>query len=106
MRFPTSTPPSSASTRCPKRIAERGDPSATIDDVHFSLEPLLELAARDEAGGLGDAPWPPHFAKQENEPKAGAAEPGEEVGLNYCASWSNVHSPGSLSSRQRRIFEP
>jgi DNA ligase D len=53
----------------PKRLAERGDPSETIDDVHHSLEPLLELAARDEAGGLGDAPWPPHFAKQEGEPK-------------------------------------
>jgi bifunctional non-homologous end joining protein LigD len=53
----------------PKRLAERGDPSETIDDTSFSLEPLLELAARDEAGGLGDAPWPPHFAKQEGEPK-------------------------------------
>jgi DNA ligase D len=53
----------------PARLKERGDPSATIDDERFSLEPLLELAARDEAGGLGDAPWPPHFAKQEGEPK-------------------------------------
>jgi bifunctional non-homologous end joining protein LigD len=53
----------------PARIAERGDPSATIDDVSYSLEPLLELAARDEAGGLGDAPWPPHFRKQRGEPK-------------------------------------
>ncbi|HEX2129324.1 MAG TPA: non-homologous end-joining DNA ligase [Solirubrobacterales bacterium] len=53
----------------PQRLAERGDPSATIDDEHFSLEPLLELADRDEAEGLGDAPWPPHFAKQKGEPK-------------------------------------
>ena len=53
----------------PKRLADRGDPSATIDDVNFSLEPLLELADRDEAEGLGDAPWPPHFAKQAGEPK-------------------------------------
>jgi hypothetical protein len=53
----------------PKRLAERGDPSATIDDEHFSLDPLLELADRDEAEGLGDAPWPPHFAKQKGEPK-------------------------------------
>jgi hypothetical protein len=37
-------------------------------DHHYSLGPLLELAARDEAGGLGDAPWPPHFAKQRGEP--------------------------------------
>ena len=33
-----------------------------------SLEPLLELSAEHEAGGLGDAPWPPHFAKQAGEP--------------------------------------
>jgi hypothetical protein len=33
-----------------------------------SLEALLELAARDERGGLGDAPWPPHFRKQKGEP--------------------------------------
>jgi DNA primase len=51
----------------PARLAERGDPSAAIDDHPGSLEPLLELAARDEAGGLGDAPWPPHFAKQAGE---------------------------------------
>src|SRR5206468_6530693 len=51
----------------PGRLAERGDPSATIDDHPGSLEALLELAARDEAGGLGDAPRPPHFAKQAGE---------------------------------------
>jgi bifunctional non-homologous end joining protein LigD len=51
----------------PARLAHRGDPSATIDDHPGSLESLLELAARDEAGGLGDAPWPPHFAKQAGE---------------------------------------
>jgi DNA primase len=53
----------------PGRLAERGDPSATIDEVAHSLDSLLELAARDEAEGLGDAPWPPHFRKQTGEPK-------------------------------------
>ncbi|HUQ39182.1 MAG TPA: non-homologous end-joining DNA ligase [Acidimicrobiales bacterium] len=53
----------------PARYAERGDPGAGIDDVEHSLEPLLALAARDEAGGLGDAPWPPHFPKQKGEPR-------------------------------------
>ena len=53
----------------PARLRERGDPSATIDDVSHSIEPLLELAARDEREGLGDAPWPPHFRKQRGEPK-------------------------------------
>jgi bifunctional non-homologous end joining protein LigD len=53
----------------PARLKKVGDPSAAIDDVSGSLESLLELAARDEAGGLGDAPWPPHFRKQKGEPK-------------------------------------
>lgn len=51
----------------PARFASIGDPGAAIDDVAHSLEQLLELAARDEAEGLGDEPWPPHFAKQEGE---------------------------------------
>jgi hypothetical protein len=49
-------------------LRERGDPSAGIDEHPDTLASLLELAARDEREGLGDAPWPPHFAKQKNEP--------------------------------------
>jgi bifunctional non-homologous end joining protein LigD len=52
----------------PARLRERGDPSAGIDDDPGTLDGLLELAARDEREGLGDAPWPPHFRKQRNEP--------------------------------------
>ncbi len=52
----------------PARLRERGDPSATIDDHPGRLDGLLELAARDERDGLGDAPWPPHFRKQKGEP--------------------------------------
>jgi DNA ligase D-like protein (predicted polymerase) len=51
----------------PKRFAEKGDPHAEINAQAGSLEKLLELAARDEAEGLGDAPWPPHFKKMEGE---------------------------------------
>lgn len=53
----------------PGLLAEHGDPHAEIDAHAGSLEPLLELARRDEEEGLGDAPWPPHFAKQKGEPK-------------------------------------
>jgi DNA primase len=53
----------------PERLATIGDPSADIDDHVGSLDSLLALAQRDEDGGLGDAPWPPHFAKQPGEPK-------------------------------------
>jgi len=51
----------------PKRFAELGDPHADIDEAPGSLEKLLELAAKDEAAGLADAPWPPHFRKMEGE---------------------------------------
>jgi DNA primase len=53
----------------PKRVAKKGDPAADIDEHAGSLDQLLDLARRDEEGGLGDAPWPPHFAKQRGEPK-------------------------------------
>jgi hypothetical protein len=51
----------------PKRFAELGDPHAGMDAAPGSLEKLLDLAAKDEAAGLADAPWPPHFRKMEGE---------------------------------------
>jgi bifunctional non-homologous end joining protein LigD len=51
----------------PERFARIGDPHADMDAAPGSLETLLELAARDEAAGLQDAPWPPHFRKTEGE---------------------------------------
>jgi bifunctional non-homologous end joining protein LigD len=53
----------------PDRLRKAGDPAADIDRSAGSLDQLLDLARRDEEGGLGDAPWPPHFAKQRGEPK-------------------------------------
>jgi DNA ligase D-like protein (predicted polymerase) len=52
----------------PARFAARGDLWAGIDQAAGSIEPLLELADRDKAAGLPDAPWPPHFGKQLDEP--------------------------------------
>jgi bifunctional non-homologous end joining protein LigD len=51
----------------PARFAAIGDPWAGIDEAAGSLEGLLELATRDEAAGLPDAPWPPHYEKQGGE---------------------------------------
>ena len=51
----------------PQRFAEIGDPHAEMDATPYSLQTLLELAARDESEGLGDAPWPPHFRRMEGE---------------------------------------
>jgi DNA ligase D-like protein (predicted polymerase) len=52
----------------PDRFARIGDPHAAIDEHAGVLDALLEIAARDEAEGIGDAPWPPHFRKMEGEP--------------------------------------
>ena len=52
----------------PGRLRER-DPAADIDANAGTLDELLDLARRDEEGGLCDAPWPPHFPKQKGEPK-------------------------------------
>ncbi len=52
----------------PKRFATLGDRHAGIDGIAGSLEGLLELSARHEREGQGDAPWPPHYKKQRGEP--------------------------------------
>src|SRR5262249_3909432 len=52
----------------PARFAAIGDCHAGIDEHAGSLDALLELSATQEAEGLGDAPWPPHYRKQRGEP--------------------------------------
>jgi bifunctional non-homologous end joining protein LigD len=67
----------------PRRLRELGDPSASIDEHPGRLDGLLELAARDERDGLGDAPWPPNFRKQKGEPprvQPSRARKGKEQG--------------------------
>src|SRR5262245_46932910 len=52
----------------PERFAKTGDRHAEMDAHRCSLEALLELSARDEKEGLGDAPWPPQYRKAPGEP--------------------------------------
>jgi DNA ligase D len=52
----------------PERLAAGGDPWLEMNEHPQSLEPLLELHARDRAAGLMDAPWPPVYPKQPDEP--------------------------------------
>jgi bifunctional non-homologous end joining protein LigD len=52
----------------PARFAQIGDRHDGIDARAYSIEPLLELSARHEKEGSGDAPWPPHYRKQQGEP--------------------------------------
>ncbi|MBX5480750.1 MAG: non-homologous end-joining DNA ligase [Myxococcaceae bacterium] len=56
----------------PARFRARGDPHEKMDEAVCSLDALLERARRDEAEGLGDAPWPPMYIKQEGEPPRAA----------------------------------
>ena len=53
----------------PARLDSLGDPHAAIDDVHHSLEPLLDWWKRDLENGLGDMPYPPEYPKMPGEPK-------------------------------------
>ncbi|MGH6612317.1 MAG: hypothetical protein ACRECQ_18890, partial [Burkholderiaceae bacterium] len=53
----------------PSRFAAIGDRHSGLDDHPGSIESLLELSARHEREGMGDAPWPPHYQKQKGEPK-------------------------------------
>ena len=52
----------------PQRFAKIGDRHAGMDESAGSLEGLLDLSARQEKEGQGDAPWPPHYRKQPGEP--------------------------------------
>jgi bifunctional non-homologous end joining protein LigD len=51
----------------PERFAQLGDPWRGMNEAAGSLEPLLSLAEQDEAAGMPDAPWPPHYDKQAGE---------------------------------------
>jgi DNA ligase D-like protein (predicted polymerase) len=78
----------------PQRFATLGDPHADMAANPGSLDALLELAARDEAEGLGDAPWPPHFAKAEGE--------GRRVAPSRAKSFSSQIGEGFGAQRFRK----
>ena len=102
----------------PSRFAAVGDRHEGIDRAPCALDTLLELSARHEREGLGDAPWPPHFRKQEGEParvqpsrrrrtpvhplagdRASSSEAGRARGAR---SLEGSPSRGSCASRSRR----
>ena len=84
----------------PQRFAELGDPHANIDAAPGSLEQLLELAAKDQAEGLGDAPWPPHFRKMEGE--APRVAPSRAKSSRKTAADENAAAGGGKFSQQDR----
>ena len=66
--IPTVHPDELTIATVPARLTAQGDPWQALDDGPQSLEPLLELHARDRAAGLLDAPWPPVYPKMPDEP--------------------------------------
>jgi bifunctional non-homologous end joining protein LigD len=76
----------------PARFATRGDAAAGIDDAPGSLEALLALSAAQEVAGQGDAPWPPHYKKQSDEPPR--------------VTPSRRKAPGAVAGGGRRSSQP
>jgi DNA ligase D-like protein (predicted polymerase) len=86
----------------PARYAQIGDPHEGIDVRPGSLEALLELSARHERAGLGDAPWPPHYRKQRGEPprvqpskRRTPAQPSSEAPRGQTAKRRTLEQPSS-----------
>jgi len=77
----------------PGRFAEFGDPHAGMDADAGSLEKLLELAAKDEASGLGDAPWPPHFRKMAGEATRVAPSRGRSAAKKSAVKKTRTRMP-------------
>ncbi|HEX7159197.1 MAG TPA: DNA primase small subunit domain-containing protein, partial [Edaphobacter sp.] len=87
----------------PARIEKIGDPHAGMDRAAGSLERLLELAARDEAAGLGDAPWPPHFRKMEGEAPRVAPSRAKKIPAAGEADAGKVKASGRRQSKMPLI---
>jgi bifunctional non-homologous end joining protein LigD len=92
----------------PARFAERGDPWEGMDEAAGSLDALLELAARDEAAGLPDAPWPPHYEKQSGEPprvqpskRRPSGGSGDAAGPGDAGGSGDADSPGDAVDADR-----
>ena len=95
---PTCDPAEYTITTMPERFARIGDPWAEMDEAAGSLDGLLELAARDEAAGLPDAPWPPHYDKQTGE--APRVQPSKR--RRAGSGGAGTRGAGTRSGRRRR----
>ena len=88
----------------PKRFAEIGDRHGGIDDHAGSIAALLDLSARHEGEGLGDAPWPPHYQKQSGEPPR--VQPSKRKAANPAASKASPEAAGSEGATRRVSKHP
>jgi len=87
----------------PARFARIGDPWAEMDQAAGSLDLLLELAARDEAAGLPDAPWPPHYEKQSGE--APRVQPSKRREAGPGRSGTGARSPAGRRQSTKPLIE-
>ena len=85
----------------PARFAAVGDPHDGMAATAGSLDALLDLAARDEASGLGDAPWPPHFAKADGEGKRVAPSRAKKAASASAGEKDFAHQMGEGFGAQR-----
>jgi bifunctional non-homologous end joining protein LigD len=77
----------------PKRFQQAGDPHAGMNAAAGSLEQLLELAVKDEAAGMADAPWPPHFRKMEGEAPRVAPSRSKSPGVKAATKTPRTKMP-------------
>jgi DNA ligase D-like protein (predicted polymerase) len=90
LEVPDCDPANFTLATAPARLADRGDAWAAMDTASGSLDALLELSAAQEATGLGDAPWPPHYKKQRDEPPR--VSPSRRRGARRTATASGTGS--------------
>jgi bifunctional non-homologous end joining protein LigD len=90
---PTSDPAEFTIFTIPQRFAKLGNPHAEMNRFPGSLGKLLELADKDEADGLADAPWPPHFRKMESEGPRVAPSRAKSVPKKSAATKTRTRMP-------------
>jgi bifunctional non-homologous end joining protein LigD len=87
----------------PALYAARGDRHAGIDDAPGSLDALLELSARQEAAGEGDAPWPPNYRKQAGEPPRVQPSRQRRPAADYDSAEAEARREKARAALERRF---
>src|SRR6187397_3234755 len=87
----------------PAIYARDGDAHAGIDEAVGSLDDLLELSARDEKEGLGDAPWPPNYRKQAGEPPRVQPSKQKRADAEYDTPEAEAQREKSRAAMEKRF---
>jgi hypothetical protein len=80
----------------PEMVARRGDRWQAMNDHPQSLEPLMEMHKADRASGLMDAPWPPVYPKQPDEPPRVAPSRAKKPPAGEAAATANANDEGLI----------